>query len=95
MGTLEAAEPHMLPVFADATWSEAWPMENDQVPADLVRGAGNAYTDQMGRICIIRHARTVNVSFFDGHAENVKLPQLWALPWHALWHTPNPLPIVP
>jgi prepilin-type N-terminal cleavage/methylation domain-containing protein/prepilin-type processing-associated H-X9-DG protein len=65
---------------------------------------------QMGRVAIVRHAGKlninfqgsaskapggVNVSFFDGHAELVRLPRLWTLTWHAQWNqglVPNPLP---
>ena len=65
---------------------------------------------QMGRVAIVRHAGTapadfrgtaskapggVNVSFFDGHAQLVKLPNLWTLSWHAQWNqnaVPTPLP---
>jgi prepilin-type processing-associated H-X9-DG protein len=65
---------------------------------------------QMGRVAIVRHAGkstinfsgsaskapgAVNVGFFDGHAELVKLPRLWTLAWHAQWNqnlVMNPLP---
>jgi len=65
---------------------------------------------QMGRVAIVRHAGKpnanfqgtaarapggVNVGFFDGHAQLVKLPKLWQLYWHAQWSpnlVPNPLP---
>ena len=85
----------VIPVFADATWGETFPQETDPVPADLNRGAGNASTDHLGRVCIVRHGKSVNVSFLDGHAENLKLQQLWTLDWHADWRTPTPLPRIP
>jgi len=65
---------------------------------------------QMGRLAIVRHSGrppksfsgsasgapgAVNVGFFDGHAQLVKLPKLWTLTWHAQWTqglVPNPLP---
>jgi prepilin-type N-terminal cleavage/methylation domain-containing protein/prepilin-type processing-associated H-X9-DG protein len=64
---------------------------------------------QMGRVAIVRHSAkpdsnfqgsaskapgAVNVSFFDGHAQLIKLPKLWTLAWHAQWNqnlVPNPL----
>jgi prepilin-type N-terminal cleavage/methylation domain-containing protein/prepilin-type processing-associated H-X9-DG protein len=95
MATLENNVQARIPVFADATWSEAWPLEKDPVPLDLNRGWGNFAGDDLGRVCIARHFKAVNVSFFDGHAETVKLPQLWTLAWHPYWQTPTPLPIIP
>ena len=35
----------------------------------------------MGRICIARHGRAINVAFADGHAAAVPLRQLWTLYW--------------
>jgi prepilin-type N-terminal cleavage/methylation domain-containing protein/prepilin-type processing-associated H-X9-DG protein len=32
----------------------------------------------------------INVAFFDGHMENVKLDDLWKLQWHKGWVTPSP-----
>jgi prepilin-type N-terminal cleavage/methylation domain-containing protein/prepilin-type processing-associated H-X9-DG protein len=34
----------------------------------------------------------VNVSFVDGHAELVKLPDLWTLTWNRTWESPSPSP---
>jgi prepilin-type N-terminal cleavage/methylation domain-containing protein/prepilin-type processing-associated H-X9-DG protein len=34
----------------------------------------------------------VNLGFADGHAQFVKLPQLWSLDWHKDYVAPNPLP---
>jgi prepilin-type N-terminal cleavage/methylation domain-containing protein/prepilin-type processing-associated H-X9-DG protein len=34
----------------------------------------------------------VNVSFADGHAELVKLPDLWTLTWNRTWESPSPSP---
>lgn len=84
-----------IPTFADATWSEAWPLEGDAKPVDLTKGAGNSSTDQMGEICIARHAYNVEVAFFDGHGENVPLQKLWTLDWHNNWRTPVNLPRIP
>ena len=40
----------------------------------------------------------VNVGMVDGHAQLVKLPNLWGLTWHARWSqklVPSPLPTIP
>jgi prepilin-type processing-associated H-X9-DG protein len=34
----------------------------------------------------------VNMIFYDGHAETVKLEMLWTLQWHANWVTPATRP---
>ncbi len=34
----------------------------------------------------------INMAFFDGHVENVKLDDLWKFKWHQNWVTPNPHP---
>jgi prepilin-type processing-associated H-X9-DG protein/prepilin-type N-terminal cleavage/methylation domain-containing protein len=43
------------------------------------------------RIVVARHGFAINVAFADGHAETVKLPDLWKLKWHSQWN-PNALP---
>jgi prepilin-type processing-associated H-X9-DG protein/prepilin-type N-terminal cleavage/methylation domain-containing protein len=43
------------------------------------------------RILVARHGFAINVAFADGHAELVKLPDLWKLKWHSLWD-PTALP---
>jgi prepilin-type N-terminal cleavage/methylation domain-containing protein/prepilin-type processing-associated H-X9-DG protein len=88
------ARQSTIPVFADAIWPDSFPMETDAAPPDTSKGVYST-TDQLGQICIARHNKSVNVSFFDGHAETIKLQQLWALDWHRNWQPPNPLPAVP
>jgi len=78
-----------VPVFADAIWSETYPSPGDALPIDLENGFYDPSVDQMGRMCTRRHARLVNVSFLDGHAESIGLPQLWTLEWHKGWITPK------
>jgi len=34
----------------------------------------------------------INMAFFDGHQENVKLNDLWNFQWHQDWVTPSPHP---
>ncbi|HEU5068872.1 MAG TPA: prepilin-type N-terminal cleavage/methylation domain-containing protein [Verrucomicrobiae bacterium] len=62
----------------------------------------------MWRLMIARHQRpspvptgantasplpgALNFSFFDGHAESVKLENLWTLYWHVDWQTPAARP---
>ena len=71
-----------VPVFADSAWVDTWPTDADQ-PGDLV--TGNSFWDEMQRVCLKRHgfrsSKSVNVVFVDGHAETVRLADLWKLRW--------------
>jgi prepilin-type processing-associated H-X9-DG protein len=49
--------------------------------------------EAMRRMCLARHSgKHINVVFLDGHASMINLRDLWTLPWHKGWKTPNPLP---
>jgi prepilin-type N-terminal cleavage/methylation domain-containing protein len=88
----------LVPLAADASWPDGWPMPTDQPPTSLAAletGAGSANDNYMRRFCINRHQMTVNVSFFDNHAENVPLRKLWTLKWNANWVAPTSLPNLP
>lgn len=41
-----------------------------------------AFTNAMFRVAMDRHAMAINASFLDGHAEKVKLRDLWTLKWN-------------
>src|SRR5688500_8506352 len=72
-----------IPLVADSTWSNGWPNEFDPVPANLYNT--NSFGPMMGRFCMARHQRAVNVGFLDGHVTTVPLFELWTLKWHARW----------
>jgi prepilin-type processing-associated H-X9-DG protein len=57
------------------------------------KSANSAPRDWPGNQSLPR-AWGVNVSFADGHAERVRLPDLWRLTWNATW-TPRGQPGVP
>lgn len=77
---LPTAESSRVPAFIDSGWVDAWPFETDPV-GDLV-SAGNGTSGGMPRVCLKRHnKRFVNAVFLDGHAESVRLPDLWKLKW--------------
>jgi prepilin-type N-terminal cleavage/methylation domain-containing protein/prepilin-type processing-associated H-X9-DG protein len=76
----------VIPVFSDGIWFDATPQPTDSVPMDLNSGFyGEGFAQQMGRVCIKRHGKAVNVSFLDGHAEMVPLQKLWTLSWNTTW----------
>ena len=103
-----------IPAFGDCNWHEAWPLNCrvngvaiiDYPPTNLDEGArydtsiGSRGPNwgQMGRFCISRHGRAINLVFMDGHAETVKLQDLWSLHWSASsqkFAPPAPLPTNP
>jgi prepilin-type N-terminal cleavage/methylation domain-containing protein/prepilin-type processing-associated H-X9-DG protein len=77
-----------VPAFADCVWVGGWPFGADLVPTDLTGevGYGSGYPHGegyfMGRFCIDRHNMAVNVSFIDGHADKVRLEELWTIRWN-------------
>ena len=86
---LGSAESSLIPVFADSTWSDAWPRANDRTPPNLItgdhdhQGMGRAPAENMmARFTIARRGKAINVSFIDGHAETIPLDRLKRLKWH-------------
>ena len=80
-----------VPVFGDCIMDWAGPDSSDTVPANLVSpipyysGIGPrpiGPRGQMAYFCIDRHERAINIAFLDGHAERVRLEDLWKLRWN-------------
>ena len=99
--------PGKAPLFMDSSWLEAWPLATEKPPSNLYtydpsQGPG------MPRLTIPRHAfrgsvprnfdiksalpGAINGAFFDGHAELVKLENLWGLYWHKNYEPPERRP---
>jgi len=107
-GEADIQYPSKTPFFADALWSDAWPVATDHPPTDLFDG--NKFPGGgLSKIAVPRHGFSysaelkkldqtktlpgaVNVSFADTHAETVKLENLWSLSWHKNWETPAKRP---
>lgn len=91
-----------VPHISDGIWPNAWIKSEDDVVTggnrvySLFFSAGVAPNGptpgvlQIGndwrRIMVARHGFAINVAFADGHAETVKLPDLYKLKWHQLWN---------
>ena len=72
-----------VPLLGDSVWVGSWPDRDDIVPPDLIRGTGmDRGNAMMGRFCIDRHNKAINIGFTDTHAERVQLEELWTLKWH-------------
>jgi len=96
--------PTQTPVLFDAIWPDAWPVETDLPGPDLVfppRGwpgmqrlaiprHGSAPGDSSLTAFNLRNnlPGAINMTFYDGHGEAVKLEKLWTLQWHANWINP-------
>jgi prepilin-type processing-associated H-X9-DG protein/prepilin-type N-terminal cleavage/methylation domain-containing protein len=88
----------LMPVFADSNWREVWASQNDPAPSNLEDSGPTSWLftaslevqSPLQRVCMDRHGKAVNVAFFDGHAETVKLPYLWTLKWSADWTRTTP-----
>ena len=94
--SLSDGRPVDQPVFVDSIWVDTWPAGTDAAPTTAPNSIDTG--DQlvsMGRVCINRHTKTVNTVTADGHVQNVKLQQLWALRWGPQYVPPATLPTIP
>lgn len=90
--TYQAPGSATVPVFFDSLWVDAWPKDTDTVPASLNldqeadsprdSGTDSPVNNHMRRLMLRRHWGNANVSFLDGHVENVNLEDMWSLKWH-------------
>ena len=100
-------KPSNTPVFADAVWVDGWPQENEGPAKDLYNGGDVPFIGRftVARHLGIAPASAprniasssglvggINVGTVDGHANAVRLQQLWALDWHKNWVAPAVIP---
>jgi prepilin-type N-terminal cleavage/methylation domain-containing protein/prepilin-type processing-associated H-X9-DG protein len=80
---------NQVPVFADATWHDAWPRHTDAPsPTMDAFGIGNkGVTGEMNHFCIDRHNGFVNFLFMDWSIRRVGLKETWTLKWHRAFET--------
>ncbi|HUU20403.1 MAG TPA: type II secretion system protein [Sedimentisphaerales bacterium] len=76
-----------VPLLGDSMWVGSWPFSNDLVPDDLTGEIGYPGYPHgegyfMGRFCIDRHKKAINIGFVDSSVERVYLEELWTLKWH-------------
>ncbi len=86
----EDGSPSQQPIFLDGGWVDTWPTAGDAPPPRALWGGKNS---GMARVAVSRHGNGVFSVMFDGHAELVKLPDLWKLPWH-VGYVPPATPVV-
>jgi prepilin-type N-terminal cleavage/methylation domain-containing protein len=78
-----------VPVISDAVWLNAWPLDSDLPPANASLGATMSEPTSMGRFCMDRHLKAVNVLFLGSDIRRITLPQLWSLKWSKQFQTKN------
>ena len=75
-----------VPIICDSLWVDSWPLNTDNVPNDLLGAGYPGFPHQvgtfMGRVCIDRHGKAINMAFADSHTEKLPLEDLWKLKWH-------------
>jgi len=91
------------PLFADAMWIDAWPKATEGPAKDLYKGnadtdMGRISLARHGGASPGSAPRSltssanlpgaINIAFVDGHAQVVKLRDLWTLNWNAGWVPP-------
>jgi len=103
----QVQKPDRTPVFLDCMWMDFFALETDLPSKDLYNGdmnyglsrctiprhaAGNPIGAPRDFDTSQRLPGGINMGFADGHAELVKIEELWQLDWHRDWVTPTTRP---
>ena len=80
----DVSQPSSIPLFLDSMWRGGDPRETNSVPAFNGEWLGN-HDDDMRHFAIARHAKGVNILFFDSSVRYSRGKDLWQLPWHKNW----------
>jgi len=88
----------LAPFFADAVWVDVWPVDNEfcrdalNLDGTDIRynrltpwpSTNNGWTwHNPERLLTDRHGPRTNISFFDGHVDQIPLDMVWTLKWNA------------
>ena len=99
--------PAKTPVFIDSIWVDAWPQATDPPARDLYEGGNSSSMQRLciarhGSVVAKSAPRSVpvgagmpggvTIEFADGHAEVVKLENLWNQYWHKGYQPPAKRP---
>jgi prepilin-type N-terminal cleavage/methylation domain-containing protein/prepilin-type processing-associated H-X9-DG protein len=76
----DVPQPSNTPLFLDAMWRGGGPQVTDTPPAYNGEWAG--YNAEFHHFAMFRHAKGVNVLYFDGSVRSSRARDLWILPWH-------------
>jgi len=88
----KSASTNNIPVFADATWHDAWPRHTDapSLTADAFGITDQGTSGEMNHFAIDRHNGFVNFLFMDWSVRHVGLKENWTLKWHRGYVTSGP-----
>jgi len=87
-GTYAVTYPSETPTFADCSWVDGWPWDDDLVFDEYTGRYGyDREGHQMSRFVIDRHNMTINVALIGGQVTTMPLGDLWLLRWSAV-HQP-------
>jgi len=75
-----ATQPSITPLFLDSAWRGGGPSETDLPPG--FNGEFTWLIPEMNDFAMFRHAKGVNILYFDSSVRNTRAKDLWQLPWH-------------
>jgi len=75
-----ATQPSITPLFLDSAWRGGGPSETDLPPG--FNGEFTGLIPEMNDFAMFRHAKGVNILYFDSSVRNTRAKDLWQLPWH-------------
>jgi len=73
------------PIFGDCMWRGSGPHHSQTPPAHNGQWLGTEA--EFNHYAIIRHAKGIQLTFFDGSARYQRARDLWSLPWHREFDT--------
>jgi prepilin-type N-terminal cleavage/methylation domain-containing protein/prepilin-type processing-associated H-X9-DG protein len=80
----DISQPSSVPLFLDSMWRGGGPYETN-APTDF-NGEWLGPGAEMSYFTMARHAKGVNILFFDSSVRYSRARDLWQLPWHKDWN---------
>jgi prepilin-type N-terminal cleavage/methylation domain-containing protein/prepilin-type processing-associated H-X9-DG protein len=81
----DVTQPSLTPLFLDSIWRGGGPYEDNPPPDYNGQWEGTKVNTEMTLFAVERHAKGVNILFFDGSVRYSRARDLWQLPWHQNW----------
>ena len=81
-----------VPVMADAMWRGGGPSyyQANKHQRPQFNGEWVSSSQDMMHFTMVRHGKGINLNFFDGSTRNVRIRNLWRLPWHRTFNVDYP-----